>query len=141
MPTGIYPRPSLEERFWGKVLKTGYCWLWQGNIDANGYGTCGNGETTVKVHRVAYELEKGLIPEGLTIDHLCRNRGCVNPTHLEAVTLRENIRRGIRVNKTHCLKGHPYDKVNTYHRPDGSRECKICKQANQIKRRIKGGKK
>jgi len=70
------------------------CWLWQGIINEAGYGKLKVSKRWVKAHRYSYELFVGDIPEGLTLDHLCRNRSCVNPGHLEPVTLRENVLRG-----------------------------------------------
>jgi DNA-binding XRE family transcriptional regulator len=84
-------------------------------------------------HRYSYELHKGLIPDGLTIDHLCKIRHCVNPQHLEVVTYQENNHRGngmsgCHFRATHCPKGHPYSGDNLYVRPDGKgRGCKICR--------------
>lgn len=86
---------------------------------------------------MSHELHKGPIPEGLVIDHLCRNRGCVNPDHLEAVTQRENILRGeglaaANARKTHCPKGHPYSGENLYVVPSsGRRQCRICADARR----------
>lgn len=78
-------------------------------------------------HRVAYETWVGPIPDGLTIDHLCRNRLCIEPTHLEPVTNRENIQRGGNSLKTHCPQGHPYDEVNTASR-NNRRYCRTCER-------------
>jgi hypothetical protein len=86
-------------RFWDKVQdrpKGEGCWLWEGAINSQGYGNFWDGVRFVKAHRFAYECLIGEIPEGLTIDHLCRVRHCVNPSHLEPVTMRENFLRGDR---------------------------------------------
>lgn len=111
----------------------GECLIWDGPTTDLGYGRVygvGAGKH-VMAHRVSYELAHGEIPEGLVLDHLCRRPSCVNPDHLEPVTDRENILRGVgyaaqssRV--THCPQGHPYDEVNTY-RWRGWRLCRTCR--------------
>lgn len=105
-------------------LLTG-CWLWKGNLNQE-YGYFIGG----RAHRISYEHWNGSIPNGLQLDHLCRNRNCVNPQHLEAVTLRENLIRGISANKikTHCPHGHEYTEENTYITPKGKRKCVICRK-------------
>ena len=111
-------------RFWSKVEIAGPmdCWEWQAYKTKQGYGQFGLNGKIQRAHRVAYELVVGTIPNGLTIDHLCRNTGCVNPFHLEPVTLAENIRRGNRYNvKTHCKRGHERTTGNL----KGS-NCKTC---------------
>lgn len=123
--------------FWARTLPVeGGCWEWQGAIVAAGYGRCLTAETPFpgmySAHRVAYTIVKGTIPDGLAIDHLCRNRRCVNPDHLEAVTLAENIARGVQARNghdaTHCKNGHEYTPENTYW-CWGGRRCKTCVKA------------
>ncbi len=133
-------------RFWDKIeIQESGCWEWQAQVKDTGYGIFYDGKHQVRAHRYAYEHFNNVsVPEGLEIDHLCRNRKCVNPEHMEIVTHQENVVRGIagqwfrekQIAKTHCPQGHPYDEENTYHRPDGGRDCKQCmrKRSNQWKR-------
>jgi hypothetical protein len=123
----------LAERFWAKVRKTETCWLWTANLNNSGYGLfwVAGVDDKVPAHRIAYELLIGPIPEGLTIDHLCRVRACVRPDHLEPVTHRENMLRGKHARKMHCPKGHPYDVRNTFITRRGHRECRACKQKRE----------
>ena len=112
------------------------CWEWTGKIASNGYG-----HTTIKgkcllAHRAFYSHAKGEIPEGLTIDHLCRNKRCVNPDHLEAVTSRENTLRASNAPaamnhvKTHCKRGHELSGANLYLRQRGCRTERWCRKCN-----------
>jgi len=87
-------RPSIEERFWPKVDASGDCWVWVAYRDPNGYGSFYRDGGPTYAHRVAWELLVGSIPEGLVIDHLCKNPPCVNPDHLEPVPQRVNVLRG-----------------------------------------------
>ena len=131
-------KKTYEERFWSRVQKTDGCWLWTAGKNNNGYGWFKVNGKMVLAHRFSYELHIGPIPEGLVLDHVkargCTNRTCVNPAHLEPVTIGENTRRGDsgriggerQRSKTHCLKGHEYSEKNTRIRPDGSRLCREC---------------
>lgn len=110
------------------------CWEWQGTKTPDGYGLVGLERTRVNLltHRVVYEALVAPIPDGLVIDHLCRNRGCVNPDHMETVTAAENTRRGRNAQreKTHCAKGHPYWGENLHVLPNGKRQCRTCNRTN-----------
>jgi HNH endonuclease len=102
------------------------CWFWTGAIKSDGYGSVHLDGRTQTAHRVVYEFHRGKIPDGLTLDHLCRVRSCVNPAHLEPATMRENTMRGfspsaVNATRTTCLKGHPFDMVRS-----GQRSCRTC---------------
>lgn len=121
--------------FWGKVTITeAGCWEWQGATN-HGYGRFRH----QSAHRWSWEQEHGPIPNGLTIDHLCRNTFCVNPSHLEPVTIGENLRRSpiqrstINAAKTHCPHGHPYSAENTFH-SKGRRHCLACRRIRDAQR-------
>jgi len=120
-------------RFWAKVEKTASCWLWRAHVDQFGYGQVVLNGRHLKPHRVAYELVIGLIPDGLQLDHLCRVRHCVRPTHLQPVTAKENIRRGANGPKPECRKGHSLTADNSYIQRDGRKRCRICMARNSKK--------
>ena len=121
-------RPWARVR--GRITAVNGCWNWTAAKTKAGYGLVGFRGGLLYVHRIAYEEFVGPIPDGLTIDHLCRNRACCNPVHLEVVTLSENARRGEKHNrnKTHCHKGHAFTPENTYSANRGaSRGCRTCR--------------
>jgi hypothetical protein len=147
----VYGRPvpmTGEERFWSHVNKDGpmpepgtlayerglgQCWLWTDQTDSLGYGWFYLSYKRRPAHRFAYELLKGPIPDGLEPDHLCRVHACVNPSHLEPVTHRENVLRGEalsarRARQTHCKNGHPFDEENTHISRKGERICRACRR-------------
>lgn len=103
------------------------------------YGKLDKGGVIVGAHVASWELARGPVPEGLELDHLCRNTRCVNPGHLEPVTHAENMRRGENANgaKTHCAQGHPYDEANTRLLARGGRACRAC-SAEASRRHRKG---
>lgn len=111
------------------------CWEWEAAKSPNGYGQVKHDGRTRSAHRTVYEQLVGPIPDGLDLDHLCRNRGCVNPDHLEPVTRRENLLRGdtlaaSNAAKTRCLRDHPLHGANLYIYPsNGRRACRICRKS------------
>ena len=133
----------MVKRFWDKVEidNPHSCWEWRACLTIEGYGWFTNQGTQVLAHRFAYELVRGTIPDGLTIDHLCRNKHCANPFHLEIVSRQENIRRwnDQRVVKTHCSKDHELTEENTYiNKKTNQRRCKRCEAINRSRyRRMK----
>jgi len=140
MPVAAKP---VMERIAPKVQKIpGGCWLWIGAKDYGGYPIVwlNAGRRGARVHRLMYERYRGPIPEGLTLDHLCRVRSCVNPDHLEPCTAGENARRSPdapywkRAAQTHCKRGHAFSESNTllHH---GRRECRACNAQRARERR------
>jgi hypothetical protein len=103
------------------------CWVWNGGVTNSGYGKATVNYKTVLMHRYMYEATYGPIEEGLQLDHLCRNKLCINPEHLEPVTAKVNMERHY-VNQTHCLRDHPLSGSNLYVTPDGRRQCKDCRR-------------
>lgn len=139
-PHGYIIRTALD-RFADKIALTDSgCIEWIASTQGEGYGQFFRGGRTgpgqhgkIAAHRWSYEYHVGPIPNGLEIDHLCRNRLCVNPEHLEPVTSQENISRSHgNGSKTHCPQGHAYDDANTYVSPAGTRFCRKCKGFNGL---------
>lgn len=134
-PRRRHPSPRMR---WDKVafLHPAGCWLWRGRPDRHGYGRIGwrieDGKKETGAHRVAYMRLIGEIPDGLTLDHLCRNKLCVNPLHMEPVTARENVRRGYPGRRprrglgTVCKYGHMLTAENLYVTPAGYATCREC---------------
>ncbi len=133
-----WPLQNLGQRFWKKVrvIPCGGCWEWTASLNDSGYGQINVGGRPARAHRVAYEFVVGPIPDGLVIDHLCRNRTCVNPSHMEVVTRGENVRRGVgparaaakRLNRVACKRGHVFDEGNTAINSRGARVCRTCRR-------------
>ena len=111
-------RPTVVTRFESRLAQSGSCWIWTGGKDSSGYGSFKVGGRRVGVHRWSFEYHVGEIPPGLQLDHICRNRACVNPAHLEPVTSRVNTLRGTgraarQARQTHCKRGHEFTETNT----------------------------
>lgn len=128
--------PSLKDRLphLVRITETG-CWDWSRYVDSDGYGRVKiRGKSERRAHRAVYEELVGHIPDGMDLDHLCRNRRCVNPEHLEPVTKRENTLRGfaptaMNARKTHCLNGHSLSGDNIYTQNGRRRQCRTCESA------------
>lgn len=134
--------PDVMTRLWKRVdVTVDGCWTWTGGGNGIGHGKIHTPNGRKYVHRLTYEAAYGPIPEGLEIDHLCRNRGCVRPDHLEAVTHEENVRRGDSgkwiTAKTHCPQGHPYAGDNLRVDSLGRRLCVTCTRITRNKYNVK----
>lgn len=129
---------SWEERFWSKVDKSGDCWIWTAGT-RRGYGQFYKDGRHQPSHRVSFESANGPIPEGLVVDHICRNPSCVRPTHLRAVTQRQNLLHGPTIiaaalAKTECNNGHPLSGENLRIDHHGWRICRTCERARWQRR-------
>lgn len=135
------PTPrTAEERFWASVDKNGplpsarpelgRCWVWTGYAMPSGYGFWQDKALKTTAHRFSFELAGRVIPAGLHVDHLCRNRVCVRAEHLEAVTQAENNRRAAEVREpiAKCKNGHEFSEENTYYAPR-QRVCRTCRRS------------
>lgn len=125
--------PPLHKRTLDRIDASGDCWVWTGKLTPDGYAP----------HLRIWRLLVGPIPAGLTLDHLCRNRACVNPDHHEPVTQAENSRRGysasaINSRKTQCPRGHLYDQANTWRDAQNYRHCRTCRALDNA--RVRRGK-
>lgn len=140
-------RDRLLPRFWAKVNKTETCWLWTARIAWNGYGVLyyPHIKRARRAHRFAYEAFVGDVPGGLVLDHTCRVRHCVNPAHLEPVTIGENVARGLAVRAATCANGHEMIGDNLRFDRKGWRKCRTCHRESMRRyvaaakaRRVKG---
>ena len=129
---GMTKTHALPEQVLSNILvDASGCLLWQGSLAAKGYAQTMINRKNIRVHRLVYENINGPIPKGLTIDHLCRVRHCVNSRHMEAVTSKINILRGVgptaqNARKTHCCRGHEFTDENTHISPQPARVCLTC---------------
>jgi hypothetical protein len=114
------------QRFLDKVDQSSTCWIWKAYIQVNGYGQFTIEGRHAYAHRWSYEHFIGPIPSGYQLDHLCRIRSCVRPSHLEPVTHAENMKRGFWAVKRFCPSGHEYTQANTHVWTDHSRRCRLC---------------
>lgn len=126
---GLVSQDEAREIILSRVESNGECWQWARYCNPTGYGRVYAGGRLVLAHRLAYFGWKGDPPKGYDLDHLCRNRGCCNPCHMEAVPHRDNVLRGLsptssNARKTHCVKGH--DLSDHYVQSGGGRGCKVC---------------
>lgn len=134
----LYDITLLPERLRKRItaLETP-CWQWIGALSDKGYGDFPDGDRKVKAHRAVYEFFHGAIPDGLQVDHLCRNQRCCNPAHLELVTSQENTLRGLYgALRTHCNNGHELTEENLIRGKEGYRRiCRICRTAKIQRKR------
>jgi len=141
--------PKLKEkdieRFWKHVNKTATCWIWKASKSNRVYGNFSVKDVLFRAHRISYFIKNGEVKREFTIHHKCNNPSCVNPDHLQQISLKENTLLGNsfsakEARQTHCKRGHKFTKENTYIFPNGWRSCRKCRIMLE-KRRIKEGRK
>ena len=128
---GLLSLPRLSRN---AVVVDTACWTWTGARQSAGYGSMGMNGKTVLVHRYAYEMLVGPIPEGMTVDHLCSNKVCFRPEHLQLLDRNANSRKHYAA-ITHCPQGHEYDVANTKLSKRGTRSCRTCYNLARVARR------
>ena len=138
---GHNARQPWRDRFWTKVNKDALnkCWLWTAGVSLEGYGRFSVNRQPTYAHRISYAFAKGDIPTGMELDHLCRNRICVNPEHLEVVTHQENVLRGVSPAALHraqtsCVHCHPFYDSNTITLRNGGSDCRTCARTRERNR-------
>lgn len=135
--TSTPSQEAVAVLFWSHVQKQANgCWAWTAYRNPKGYGMTSAGLASRLAHRAAWALAGRALVKGLTLDHLCRNRACVNPDHLEQISNRENVLRGdtlpaANLRKTHCTAGHALSGSNLVTRQNGERRCRTCRRAHQ----------
>lgn len=134
---GQFETIPLIDRFVEKISEPddahNDCWIWKGSRTGSGYGQIWVNRRMRTAHRVSHELFIGPIPDGCAVDHLCRNRLCVRPDHLQALDHYTNWSQW-NLSKTHCRNGHLYSGDNLRFKPSGERRCRICHNAQERER-------